>query len=356
MAEGISTKTRKRLWLRSGGRCAYAGCNELLVDAIDDLDDTVLGVECHIVSQNDDPQRVARSVSVLSLDERVDWANLVNVRHGFANLVLMCSKHSKIIDDPNGGYSVAAVVEMKRTHERAEAERRTGPPDAAQRAQMIYAEIIDDWETRIDLDNWNSWMGGVLSDGHPRMDTTDFDRLAEARDWLFSRVWPGTEADLEDAFDNFWHVAQDLQLVLMQYPNEVLAQRGVVAPTRFYNDPDWIDRIDNNALLIDMYEWYAFLLEDLALELARAANLVCTAVRKCVDPRYRLDEGLVVITSGPYGDLMFRRHRPQYGAVVGSRPYNGVRSFLEDRTNRDEHRGEGAVPRGLRLPGDSFLD
>ena len=112
---------------------------------------------------------------------------------------------------------------------------------------------------------------------------------------MFSRVWPGAAPALEQAFENFRYVAQDLQLTLEQYPHEGLRESGWVAPQRFYNDAGWAQKIGDHARLDDMYEWYSFLLEDLAIELTRAANLVCEAVRQTIDPRYRLEEGLVVL-------------------------------------------------------------
>jgi hypothetical protein len=147
-----------------------------------------------------------------------------------------------------------------------------------------------------------------------------------------------------------------LQLVLKQYPHDHLLTMGYVAPTRFYNDPEWIRSVDDHGVLGEMYDWWSYLLEDLALELARAANLVCTAVREFLDPRYRVEEGLVVIESGPYADFMYRKHRPHYSRSDGWGPYEGLRPFLEDRIGRDEHRGEGQPPELLRLPGDSYFE
>ena len=204
-------------------------------------------------------------------------------------------------------------------------------------------------ESRIALDEWQRWLGPVFGDGHPRMRREYFDQLSEARRWMFSRVWPGTAPALEQASENFRYVAQDLQLTLEQYPHEGLRDSGWVAPQRFYNDSGWARQIGDHARLDDMYEWSHSCSEDLAIELTRAANLVCEAVRQTIDPRYRLKEGLVVLESGPYMDLMTRLHRPQYRAEDG-RHQSRPAEFLVDREQRDEYRGTGDVPAGLRLP------
>lgn len=353
MSAGITVQTRKRLWLRSGGRCAFPDCNEVLLEPIEDLDeDTIVGIECHIIAREDSPT-VARSVSSLAPKMREQYADLIENRHGYSNLVLMCARHSRVIDDPRANFDVTAVVAMKRDHEaRIDARLSTSERQAGELV-LRQAAIVDGWETRIALNEWQRWVGPLFGDGHPRMRKEYFDRLSEARRWMFSRVWPGMAPALEEAFENFRYVAQDLQLTLEQYPHRVLQESGWVAPERFYNDASWAQKIGDHARLDDMYEWYAFLLEDLAIELTRAANLVCEAVRQTIDPRYRLDEGLVILESGPYMDFMTRLHRPRYRPNDGWAPYHGLRDFLIDREHRDEHRGSGAVPAGLQLPGES---
>jgi hypothetical protein len=331
--------------LRSGDSCAFPGCDELLLEPIEGVDDdTIVGIECHIVAQEDSPA-VARSVSSLSPTERGQYAHLINDRHGYANLVLMCARHSIMIDDPRANYTVAQVVAMKREHDERVRARRSEPQRRAEDLVLRYAAIVDEWERRVGLEEWQRRVGPVFGDGHPRMRREHFDQLSEARRWMFSRVWPRTEPILEEAFENFRWVLQDLQLVLEHYPHEVLADQGWVAPQRFYNDRSWVTRIGDHQRLDDLYAWYAYLLEDLALELTRAANLVCEAVRRTIDPRYRLDQGLVVLESGPYTNFLTQLHRPQYAPSSGWSPYRGLGDFVSVREQRDEYRGSGLFRR-----------
>ncbi len=355
MAASISVRTRRRLWTRSGDRCAFEDCDESLLEPIEGVDDdTIVGIECHIVAQRDSPA-VARSVSSLTDEERTTFADLIEHRHGYANLVLMCAKHARVIDDPRAGYDVARVVAMKRVHEAAARARKTERERRADELVLRHAALVDEWERRVALDEWRRWVSPVYGDGHPHMEQEDFDRLSSTREWIFSRVWPGTEPALERSFENFRCVAQDLQLTLSRYPHETLAKQGLVAPTRFYNDPSWQMSVGDQPRLDAMYEWYADFLADLALELTRAANLVCEAVRQTIDPRYRLAEGVVMLESGPYDDFNYRLHRPRYRTAGDWSPYPGVREFVAVRTQRDEHRGDGALPDGLRLPGDPLI-
>ena len=49
----ISLKTHKMLWGRSGNRCAFPDCQkELVMDATEIDDESLIGEECHIISKN----------------------------------------------------------------------------------------------------------------------------------------------------------------------------------------------------------------------------------------------------------------------------------------------------------------
>lgn len=158
----IRDHTRKRLWHAGGDRCAFPGCEQLLVeDTRDRAEATIVGIECHIVAQRDSPN-VARSPGLLTDEERRTYASLIEHRHAFDNLVLMCGVHSMIIDDPAQEYSVAEVLEMKRGHEEtisrerreAVARRAAGvPQDEAPRAEgtpmrMLLLDDVPFWQRK----------------------------------------------------------------------------------------------------------------------------------------------------------------------------------------------------------------
>lgn len=355
----ISVHTRKRLLLRSGGVCAFPSCDTSLLEATPDgQEDTIIGQECHIVPRRDD-RRVARAPSSLSDEERSQYAELINDRDCFANLVMMCSVHSTVIDDPAQNCSVAKVVEMKRQHE-ADVDRRRSPEDRlTDRDLLTYATIVDEWERRFGIDEWGTRMNPLVGDGHPRMNQEYYDALEGGRAWLFGRIWPEAIPELNAAFENFRWVCSELQPVLSQHPHDHLAKQGVVAIARFYNDYRYYGPAGEETdfqRLDAMYEFYSRLVEDLAFELTRAANLICDTVREKLDASYRISEGVITLTSGPYSDFTVVTHRPHYARESGSRPYPGLREFLTARADRDEARGEGGPPEGVRLPGETRWD
>lgn len=88
----------KRLFARSGNRCAFPKCAAEIVHG-----DTIIGEICHIkaASRNGpryDPQQTA-----------VD-------RHSYDNLILLCANHHKVIDDDPEAFTVERLTKMKADH------------------------------------------------------------------------------------------------------------------------------------------------------------------------------------------------------------------------------------------------
>lgn len=95
-----SSKTLKVLFAQSRNRCAFPLCDSPIVehDA-----ETVTGEICHIKARN---ERGARFDPLQTEEER----------HAAANLLLLCSRHHKIVDDNPVRYSADALYSMKSKH------------------------------------------------------------------------------------------------------------------------------------------------------------------------------------------------------------------------------------------------
>ncbi len=96
----ITNRTRKILWAKAGARCSI--CRALLVTEGTDTDDpSVFGEEAHIVGQSPNGPRAG---SISDVDS-------------YANLILLCRKHHKKVDDQVGKFTVERLREIKRQHE-----------------------------------------------------------------------------------------------------------------------------------------------------------------------------------------------------------------------------------------------
>jgi len=99
---GISNKTRKTLWGRSGNRCAL--CRTVLINSEDENDINLnLGEECHIISSKPNGPRHDPDY-----DKDYD---------GYQNLILLCRNHHREIDERILSYPVAKLTAIKKAHE-----------------------------------------------------------------------------------------------------------------------------------------------------------------------------------------------------------------------------------------------
>jgi len=92
--------TIKRLFALSGNRCAFPDCSAPLIEE----SETVTGEICHIRAVNQKGPRFDKTQSDVE-------------RHAGANLLLLCSRHHKVIDSEPKKYSVSVLEAMKRNRE-----------------------------------------------------------------------------------------------------------------------------------------------------------------------------------------------------------------------------------------------
>lgn len=326
----ISIKTRVLLWGRAGHRCSFDGCRrQLVVDATETDDESLIGDAAHIVAESPEGPRGS---SEMCLDDR----------NKYANLILLCKNHHKHVDDQPVTITVETLKAMKQRHEE-EVQRALSSLDAAvQRDREVYASYIERWSSLASLSDWNSWTCRLMTSDEPTMRVERSDSLDMLRRWLLGRVWPARYPELEDAFENFRRVLEDLQSLFEKHAE---LNGEILRTERFYRIREWNKPLYDK--LLAEYEYHVWLVEDLTLELTRAANYICDKVRSHVDPSFRLEEGLLLCDSGPHSPRgEFHIHRPQYrSAERTSFPYPGLERFKEVRFERDDFFGERDLPR-----------
>jgi hypothetical protein len=103
----LSPTNRIVIWAQSGGRCAYPGCNRLLIgDLAAGVVDKHFGFIAHIVA--DTPG-----------GPRGDQQRSVELSNDVRNLMLLCATHHKLIDETAvAEHPEDRLLEMKSAHER----------------------------------------------------------------------------------------------------------------------------------------------------------------------------------------------------------------------------------------------
>ena len=327
----ISLKTHKMLWGRSGNMCAFPECGRFLVadETLTD-DPSIVGEEAHIVAQKKDGPRGKSDLTGEQRDK-------------YNNLILLCSIHHKIIDDQYQEYTVEKLHLIKTSHE--DWIRRNLSTDIKKtKDDELYASYIEKFIELTDLNNWNIWTSWILgsSEIFPK---ERFEALQKVPDYIVSRIWPKRYSELEAAFSNFKTIVNDLMMVYYKYPK---IRSDGYAIERFYkeyyrerfmfNEEDWSRENELHALA--RYEYHVALVEDLVIELTRAANYICDYIRDFIFEGFRLEEGALLITRGDFfGSQTFRvEYRGKEREIT---PYKSLRNFMVDRLNRDFTIGNG---------------
>lgn len=103
----IPNQVKLKLWTKSGGRCQFPGCNQLLYR--DELTYTEMNRAhiAHIVADSPDGPRGDQTLSPELAKE-------------FCNLMLLCTAHHKLIDDKSKEdiYTVELLTTYKKEHEK----------------------------------------------------------------------------------------------------------------------------------------------------------------------------------------------------------------------------------------------
>lgn len=168
--------------------------------------------------------------------------------------------------------------------------------------------------------------------------------LEELRRWLLRRIWPGRYGRLEAAFENFRRVLQDFHNTFHKHVTRTEDGEWLFTE-KFYHIDEWDEA--RYARLAKQFDYHVDLVEDLFLELTRAANLVCDEVRAAILPAFRRDQGRLTAEWGPIAPLgsfieAVVQYSPEEKAL--DRPYPGLEEFKTIRESRDRSFGQGAAP------------
>jgi hypothetical protein len=301
---------------------------ELVIDATETDDESLIGEECHIIAESPD---WPRGNSPLTPEQR----------DKYANLILLCAIHHKVIDDQPGQFTVEYLHQVKTDHVNWVRQSLSGYDSVKQHYDEYYADLIQQFCDQIGIDNWENWASWIFEGGVPRIPLAAHQRLDKMRGWLLSRIWPGRYPELESSIQNFRLVLQDFLNVFAEHSEPF--GTDMLATKRFYKIDEWNPK--EYKRLSRLYDFHVDLVEDLMLELTRAANYFCDKVRENLFPSFRLQKGVLLVTSGPLMDMKYRTVRPEYrGTERTELPYPGLEAFKVVRQQRDLGSGDGPQP------------
>ncbi|MGP0060068.1 MAG: hypothetical protein ACLPID_12360 [Beijerinckiaceae bacterium] len=328
----ISARTSKMLWGRAAARCSMPDCRiSLVLDDTETDDPALIGEMAHMVAEKDDGPR---GISPMTPEQR----------DLYDNLLLLCRNHHGEIDRQPETWPVGRLQQIKADHETWVRLSLHGFDTLKQKDDETYVGCIDEWSRRCHLEHWTEWTSSIFSEGQPSLDVAMNKDLEQLCRWMMKRIWPGRYSGLESAMRNFAYVLQDFLRVFNKHAEKPWANADEIWTKKFYRIDDWNPEL--YSVLAQRYEHHVDLVQDLLLELTRAANLVCDNVRTHLLSSYRLNEGRLSIISGPHADLSWKEAVVEYdeAARAAVPPYPGLNAFLTARASRDMYFGDVPAP------------
>lgn len=193
------------------------------------------------------------------------------------------------------------------------------------------------------VDIWTAWSSWIFGGGQPAIHKDTLEKLKELNEFIFSRVWFGRYPQLEKAFLNFKSVSNDFVRVFSKYTERIRTsddeQNEMIWTEKFYKITEYNPELYHK--LGDKYDYHCLLVEDLVLEMTRAANHLFEMVRNHLFSAFRIEEGVLLVQIGPFSDFSIKTYRVEYTKQEKSLLYEGLRDFMENRNKRDYCRGKG---------------
>lgn len=195
--------TIKRLYSKSGNRCAHPKCDRKLISDEGNVSDI-----CHIEALNPDGPRYNPSPEITDKD-----------RNAEPNLMLLCKNHHHIIDDKDDNgelrYSTAELKAMKRAHEdQMEALHEKG--NSAQLPSLLAQVVKKLSETRKGAKPKQQALSFEIEE-KIRFNEVDQNR------WLIEKFAPYAQFYLDNLYDEL--EANELEDVLSQLNDIYLSSR-----------------------------------------------------------------------------------------------------------------------------------
>ena len=213
-------------------------------------------------------------------------------------------------------------------------------PEAAIGKPDPWSLLIDELILRLDLENWDYHVGGLMRSS-TGMHSSSKARLLALAIWLNGRILLDDQLELRRILSTLLNVIGDLIDTFDQHCEEVNPDQDDpwFRTAKFYKIGGWSS---NRTAEVELYEAHINLLSDLALELTRVVNWLCDFVRREFNPMFRFEQGAIQVEGGPFQGADTRWFRPEYSSDDLSRPggpYGSLEDFKTERFSRDFHTG-----------------
>ncbi len=169
--KSIPETTKLRLWVAAGGRCEFKGCNEYVWQNGLTLNDGNFAEVAHIIGSSKDGPRGTEQSEELQVD--------------FSNLMLLCQRCHKEIDDHWRKYPAELLRKWKQEHEDRIEIQTSHPEDIHKSTILLCLVNVDERTVPINVEAVrNAMFPKYPSDRKGiKIEESDFDRFGDESYW-----------------------------------------------------------------------------------------------------------------------------------------------------------------------------
>ncbi|WP_299493359.1 SAVED domain-containing protein [Acaryochloris sp. IP29b_bin.137] len=169
--KSIPDTTKLRLWVKSAGRCEFKGCNIPVWYNGLTLSEGNFAEVAHIIGSSKDGPRGTNQSEELQVD--------------FNNLMLLCQRCHKEIDDHPERYPIELLIAWKQEHEDRIEIQTSYPEDIYKSTVLVFKVNIGDRTVPINIEAIRNAMLPKFPTDHRgiKIEENDFDRMATPEQW-----------------------------------------------------------------------------------------------------------------------------------------------------------------------------
>lgn len=176
LIKDVSQHTRLKLWVKSAGRCEFHGCNKPLWQNDLTLSDGNFAEVAHIVAASEGGPRGSEE----SADLRIDYSNLM----------LLCQRCHKAIDNDPDRYTTELLRQWKHEHENRIEIQTSHSTEVCKSTVVLFTVRIKERITPINREAYhNAIFPKYPVDDGIKINNQDFDRHGDKSEWeAYARV------------------------------------------------------------------------------------------------------------------------------------------------------------------------
>ena len=219
----------------------------------------------------------------------------------------MCPTHHTIIDKNPEDYPIEKIHMMKSQHEYwVETTLSESYNNKLKADEIAYSYLIDMTVEHCLFSNWEKWMSTLYSSSH-KLEISNYDRIINYTFRMHKAVWPGKLIELESALKYF---SEMMNIMLNFYMKNVESKGEYFIEDRSYKR-QWRPQEIFEELSERNRCWREYL-DELIIEINKAANWLADTIRKEINPMFMITDGKLSIIWGFDENLCIRLIVPEY--------------------------------------------